>query len=267
MKHLIISFFGICLISTDVLRAEDLSDVQQIVKHSNQALYYPGQDQLSQTRMLIVDGQGRKQRRQFKLLRRDSDTNDNQDMLVVFSQPSDVRGTVYLVNKHAGEDDDRWLYLPGLDLVKRISAGDNRTSFVGTHAFYEDVSGRWLEDDHHELIETTDQFYVLRHTPKEPNTVEFAEYTTWIDKQNFLPIKIEFKNAAGDVYRRMEVLQHEVFQGFPTVTYGRISDLVTGGYTDIRLRKTEYDKGVPASVFSERSLRNPPKEWLSFSEE
>ena len=168
--------------------AEALTDANDIVARANLAAYYAGDDGRSEVRMIIADAQGRQQRRQFTVLRRDVADGGDQQFLVVFSQPSDVRGTVFLVDKHMDRDDDRWLYLPGLDLVKRISAGDKRTSFVGAHYFYEDVSGRRPSDDAHELIETTNEYYVLRHTPVDTQSAEFAEYTTWIDRQSFLPI-------------------------------------------------------------------------------
>jgi hypothetical protein len=65
------------------------------------------------------------------ILRRDVIDGGDQDYVVLFSRPADVRNTVFLVKKHVASDDDRWLYLPGLDLVRRIAAGDKRTSFVG----------------------------------------------------------------------------------------------------------------------------------------
>lgn len=242
--------------------AETLTDADGIVRRANLAAYYAGADGRSEVRMIISDAQGRQQRRQFTVLRRDVDEGGDQQFLVVFSQPSDVRGTVFLVAKHTDRDDDRWLYLPGLDLVKRISAGDKRTSFVGAHYFYEDVSGRRPTDDEHELVETTDEFYVLKHTPIDPSSVEFASYSTWIDRETFLPMKIEYTNPAGDLYRRVEVLEVTDVQGFPTVTTSRVSDLATGGQTDMQFRYIAYDIGIPADVFTERSLRNPPREWL-----
>jgi outer membrane lipoprotein-sorting protein len=181
----------------------------------------------------------------------------------VFSQPSDVRGTVFLVDKHTDRDDDRWLYLPGLDLVKRISAGDKRTSFVGAHYFYEDVSGRLPSDDTHQLTETTDAYYVLKHRPKQPESVEFASYVTWIDRKTFLPMKIEYANDRGDIYRLISVLSVETIDGHPTVTTSRVSDLMAGGQTDMQFRHIKYDIGAPADIFSERSLRNPPRQWLT----
>jgi hypothetical protein len=242
--------------------AESLTDAGDIVSRANLAAYYSGDDGGSEVRMIISDAQGRQQRRQFSVLRRDVDEGGDQQFLVVFSQPSDVRGTVFLVHKHVDRDDDRWLYLPGLDLVKRISAGDKRTSFVGAHYFYEDVSGRRPADDKHELVETTDRYYVLRHIPVRPEIVEFASYVTWIDRDTFLPMKIEYTNPAADVYRRVEVLEVQEIDGHPTVVTSRVSDLLSGGQTDMQFRHIEYDIGLPAEVFTERSLRAPPREWL-----
>jgi len=243
--------------------AEALTDANEIIEKANAAAYYMGADGRSEVRMIITDAQDRQQRRQFTVLRRDVEELGDQQFLVVFSQPSDVRGTVFLVDKHVDRDDDRWLYLPGLDLVKRISAGDKRTSFVGAHYFYEDVSGRSHNEDRHELIETTDTQYVLRHTPLDPASVEFASYVTWIDRGTFLPMKIEYTNPAGDVYRRVEVLEIEDVDGIPTVTTSRVSDLLTGGQTDMQFRFIKYDVGLDEQVFTERSLRTPPREWLA----
>jgi len=244
------------------VHAEMLTDANEIVARANLAAYYAGTDGRSEARMIIVDAQGREQRRQFTVLRRSLEAGGDQEFLVAFSRPSDVRGTVYLVKKKVGRDDDRWLYLPGLDLVKRISAGDERTSFVGAHYFYEDVSGRGPDEDTHELVETTDEHYVLRHIPKNTATVEFVSYVTWIDRETFLPVKIDYTNAAGKTYRRVEVLDAQDIGGYPTVLSSRTSDLLAGGHTDMQFRYIAYDLGIPADVFTERSLRNPPRQWL-----
>jgi len=241
-------------------------DVDTIVEKANLAAYYAGGDGRSEVRMIISDEQGREQRRQFTILRRDVEDGGDQEFLVVFSRPSDVRGTSFLVKKHVGRDDDRWLYLPGLDLVKRISAGDKRTSFVGAHYFYEDVSGRSPEEDEHEFVEETDEYYVLRHIPKDPDVVEFSEYTTWIDKATWLPMRIEYTNPAGEVYRTIEAGSVETIEGFPTVTASRVEDKSLGGYTLMQFRFIDYDVGLPADIFTERSLRRPPREWLERSE-
>jgi len=243
--------------------AQDLTDVDEIVERANLAAYYAGADGRASVRMTITDAQGRTRVRQFTILRRDVEEGGDQDYAVLFSRPADLRGTVFLVNKHVGADDDRWLYLPGLDLVKRIAAGDQRTSFVGSHFMYEDVSGRRLEDDRHELTETTDSSYVVRNTPLDPDAQEFVFWTVWIDRATFLPTRMEYVDASGEVYRTIEALEVEEIDGNPTVTRMRVSDLRSGGDTVSEFTNVEYDLGIPENVFTERTLRNPPRRWFS----
>lgn len=242
--------------------AQDLTDVDAIVERANEAAYYAGTDGRAEVRLTITDGQGRERRRQFTILRQSPEAGGDQRYAVLFSRPADVRGTVFLVHKNVGGDDDRWLYLPDLDLVKRIAAGDKRTSFVGSDFLYEDVSGRELTEDRHELVETTADYYVVKNTPVDEGAAEFASWTVWIDKGTFIPMKMEYVDAKGEVYRRIETLEVETVGGFPTATKQRVTDLRTGGQTLSEMRHVEYDLGVPASVFTQRTLRDPQREWF-----
>ncbi len=242
---------------------QDLTDVAAIVERANLASYYAGADGRSAVRMTITDSQGRERVRQFVILRRDVTDGGDQDYAVLFSRPADVRNTVFLVKKHVGSDDDRWLYLPSLDLVKRIAAGDKRTSFVGSHFVYEDLSGRGLVEDTHELVETTSQFYIVRNTPVDGRSVEFVSWTVWIDKNTFLPMKMEYVDDGGEIYRRIEALDVAEFGGYPTVTRVRVSDLRSGGTTLAEFQKVEYDLGIPENIFAERTLRSPSRRWFA----
>ena len=243
-------------------QAADLTDANQIVESANISAYYAGKDGRAEARMKITDSQGRTQLRQFTILRRNQEAGGDQDMMVFFSRPSDVRDTVFRVIRQPGTDDDRWLYLPGLDLVKRISAGDQRTSFVGSDFYYEDVSGRDPGADKHKLLETTDEFYVLESKPVNPKNVEFVSYKSWINKATLMPMKVEYTDSRGEVYRRMENLKVEMIQGYPTSVHGRITDLARNSVTEMQMRGIKYDIDLPENIFSERSLRNPPRQWL-----
>jgi hypothetical protein len=193
----------------------DPNNVMTIVNQANLAAFYPGDDARAQARMLIYDKQGNQQLRQFSIIRKDRTDGGDQDILLQFSKPSDIKGTMLLVAKHLAAADDRWLYLPALDLVKRISAGDKRTSFVGSHFFYEDISGRNINDDNFSLLKDTLTSYQINAVPKEPKSVEFSSYILTIDKQYNLPISIEYLNHQGKKYRKVEALTIKKSAMFP----------------------------------------------------
>lgn len=239
-------------------------EVSEIVGKANHAAYYQGEDGRAKVHMSILDAQGRERNRDFTILRRDvsNEMDAQQKFFVYFTRPSDVSKTVFLVWKQIDQDDDRWLYLPALDLVKRIAASDERTSFVGSHFFYEDVSGRAIDEDTHELLAQSKNYYVLKSTPKNPAAVEFAYYKNWIHRDTFIPVKTEYYDKNDRLYRTYTALKVEEIDGFQTVTQSRMADARTGGYTEMSYSDVKYNVGLADELFSERFLRNPPRREL-----
>lgn len=264
MKRLPVSLFGTILLfaGCGLMSVQAAPTVDEIVAQANHMAYYQGQDGRSRVEMTITDQQGRTRTKSLTILRKNMDEQDReQRFYVYFHRPADERGTVFMVWKHIGSDDDRWLYLPALDVTKRIAASDERTSFVGSHFFYEDVSGRGIQEDEHELLRTTDNYYVVKNTPKKPEAVEFDHYVTYIHKESFLPIKAEYYRNDSP-YRELSVLEVDEVQGYTTIVKQKMSDLDSGGHTVLEFVNVSYDLGLPDDVFTERYLRRAPREYL-----
>ncbi|NQU75665.1 MAG: outer membrane lipoprotein-sorting protein [Planctomycetes bacterium] len=267
--------------ATSTAVAEKLT-VDQIVDRTNHVSYYQGRDGKANVSMKIVDSQSRERSREFSILRRDvpkdeqaeasEDANvaqaadqantGEQKLYVFFRRPPDVNKMVFMVHKHLDRADDRWLYLPALDLVKRISAADKRTSFVGSHFLYEDVSGRNVNDDKHELVEVTDTYYVLKNTPKDPKLVEFAYYKMWIHRQTFLVVQTSYYDENDKEYRRYKALNVQNIQGYRTVTKSEMRDLTDNSHTVMEYADVKYNLGLSDDFFTERYLKRPPMEKL-----
>ncbi len=235
--------------------------VDEIVTKANEAAYYAGDDGRAQVEMIITDKSGTTRTRKFTILRLDTD-GGNQKFYVYFKEPADLYKQVFLVWKEVADDknDSRWMWLPALNLKREIAPGDKRTSFVGSDFVYEDVSGRNLKEDRHELVETTGGQYVIKNTPKNPGDVEFAYYTVKIDKDTFLPRLAEYYDKNGKLYRTVEATRVETIQGFPTVTESVVKDLNTGSSTINKFSDVEYNIGLNERIFTERFLRRPPRE-------
>ncbi len=261
--------------------------VEQIVDRTNYVSYYQGKTGRAKVKMKIVDAGGQERSRELTILRWDAprpeddkagdpndkaddknkDVDDNrytgeQKFYVYFHRPADVNKTVFLVHKHLDKDDDRWLYLPGLDLVKRIATADKRGSFVGSHFVYEDVSGRSVDADVHELEQTTKDFYVLKNTPKKPERVEFSYYRMYIHRKTFIVVQTDYYDKNDKKYRTYQAKKVKTIDGYPTVIRSRMVDRNSGGYTDMEYTSVEYNAGIPEDVFSERYLRRPPLKHL-----
>mgnify|MGYP001049264044 FL=1 len=236
--------------------------VRDIIDKANLASYYAGEDGSAEARMIIVDENGNRQMRQFTILRKDQQDLGDQNIMVFFSQPSNVKDTVFRVEKQLKTDDNRWLFLPALDLVKRISAGDKRTSFVGSHFYYEDVSGRNPKEDNFTLVSEDKNVYTINAIPKNQHSVEFSSYTVKIDKQNFLPIETVYFDQSKQAIRKMTVLKVQEVDGIATVMKSRITNISNNSYTEMQFRNVKYNLGLPDNIFSERSMRTPPKAWL-----
>ncbi len=245
--------------------------VDEIIQRANHMSLYQGTDMKGKVSMKITDRQGRVRERKFNMLRKNTDSHDrNQKFYTYFQSPADVRKMAFMVHKHAvlEKDDDRWLYMPGLDLVKRIAAGDKRTSFAGSDFLYEDISGRSPEEDKHELLEKTDNYYLVRNTPKKPGNVEFEYYIAFIDISTFMPMKMEFYKKGDSLYRVIENMKIENIQSkedgrqvtYPTVTISIAKDLDSGNSTEMIFSNIKYNIGLKDDLFTERYLRRPPRE-------
>jgi len=256
--------FSLSLLAADEPNStSEILDVNMIVNKANFVAYYQGDDGKARVKMTITNKQGQKRFRGFIILRKDVKDGGDQKYYVYFLKPADVRKMVFMVHKHGDlkKDDDRWLYLPGLDLVRRIAAGDKRTSFVGSDFLYEDVSGRSLAEDTHQLIETTEKYYVVRNVPKKPSIVEFNYYNVSIDRKNFVPVKMEFYDKKDKLYRVIESKKVEIIQEFPTVVKSVVSDLKTGSKTEMEFSDVKYNIKLK-DIFTERYLRRPPREAI-----
>ncbi|MDP8259026.1 MAG: outer membrane lipoprotein-sorting protein [Candidatus Aadella gelida] len=256
---LILTVVAALLMCNQVSFAEDANE---IVKKADHAAYYKSDSGRADVTMEITDSLGRTRNRKMAILRLDVKDGAEQKFYVYFHEPNDVKGMSYLVWKQIGKDDDRWLYLPAMDLVRRVSASDKRSSFVGTNFVYEDISGRGTEEDEHSLLEEEDGKYKIKSVPKDLGSVEFSYFISWIDKSNYMPVKAEYYDKQGKLYRTIEAVEVKDIKGYPTITKMKATDLNSGGNTVSEFSNVDYDIDVEENIFTERFLRRPPRKYI-----
>ncbi len=258
-----LAIIAVALLVPTGVRAQDAED---IARKSQLAFYYPGKDFRAQVNMKLTNKGGDVRERQLTMLRGNSGApGGDQRYLILFHKPQDVRRTSFLVWKYPEKDDDRWLFLPAVDLVKRIAASDRRSSFVGSDFTYEDISGRDLSADSRRLLrrESLDgvDCFVIESTPK--GEAEFARRLSWIDSGTFLPRKEEYYDRHDRLFKLFSSEEIQVVKGHPTMLRRSMRDVSSGHSTVVEMTGVDYDLGIEDDVFTERYLRRPPARWIS----
>ena len=261
MKILVI--VSLVLISGIKTGLADLS-AKEIIAKSRLAFYYAGDDMRAKVLMQLINKDGQKRERLLTMIRKDYEEGGSQKYFIYFHKPADVTDTTFMVYKYPDKDDDRWLFIPAISLVKRIAANDKYSSFVGSDFTYEDVSGRKPEEDNHTLLRKEEingkSCFVIESIPL--GTSEYTKRISWIDDVNFLPLKEEFYDKQNELYREFQALEIKDINGIPAVTKRTMKNIKTGHRTDVTFQEIEYNLGIGDDIFSERYLKRPPQEWI-----
>jgi hypothetical protein len=244
--------------------AQDTSSAADIIAKSRLAFYYAGDDGRAKVLMELINKGGQKRVRELTMLRKDYEEGGEQKYFTYFHKPSDVKDTTFMAYKYPDKDDDRWLFIPAINLVKRIAANDKYSSFVGSDFTYEDVSGRKPEEDSHTLLRKEQlngkNCFVIESIPKTAS--EYTKRISWIDETNFLPLKEEFYDKQNELYREFLAQEIKDISGILTITKRIMKNIKTGHRTEVTFQEVEYNLGIEDDVFSERYLRRPPLQWV-----
>ena len=236
---------------------------EEIIRRSALVQFSSGNDMKTKVTMRLLSKEGGERVRVLIMARRNVKTGGDQKYFILFLQPADVRDMTFIVWKYPQRDSDRWLYIPAIKLVKRIAADDKRSSFVGSDFSYEDVSGRAVEEDNHTLLREEKyagkEVYVLKSVPKDEKSADFGYKVSWVDKGSFVLWKEEYYDKRGSLSRVFTADEVKTIQGFPTTVRRTMKNVQTGRRTEVTYEEVKYNLALADSLFSERSLKNPPK--------
>lgn len=237
---------------------------EQVIKRSHLAYYYQGKDGKAKVTMQLIDKRGRERTRVFTMLRKDEKEGGNQKYFVYFHKPNDVRRMALLIYKYPNKNDDRWLYVPSVNLVKQLAEKDSQSSFVGSDFTYEDVSGRDIQADTHSLKGEKKYkgklCYLVQSVPR--SKAEYARKLTWIDKKTYLPLKKEYYDQRGKLFKVYIADEIKKIQGLPTIVKQTMKNVKTGHKTVVTYNAVRYNIGLKNSAFSNRMLQNPNSRFL-----
>lgn len=217
---------------------------------------YTGDDQTAEMTMTLTKSSGRKRVRKVKVWQKDYGKNDKS--LMRFLEPADIRGTGFLVWEHEEKDDDQWLYLPALKKVRRISTREKEKSFMGTDFSYEDLGSHDLDDYDYTLLKSetfNDQnCHVIESLPKPGKKKSYSKIISWIRKDIFIAIKIDFYDKKGEFLKRLHAINIEKIDGIWTTKRMEMENVQKKHITVLEFENIRYNIGLKNNIFTERNL-------------
>jgi hypothetical protein len=231
-----------------------------------------GSDGSFQLKMRLFDRQQRVRERELTIKTRHAQPDhagtskaavDGDRMLIRFTYPSDIKGTAFLVWAHPDGEDERFLYLPALGRVRRITGAEAQDNFVGSDFTYEDISGRELDDYTYTMVEQnamwagpdakTSPSYRIESRAKDPQA-RFPRVVSTIRKGDFVLLHADIYNRRDERQKIYEVRRLELIQSIWTLSDVSMSDTSARTRTDLALTNVRYNIGLKESDFSRREL-------------
>lgn len=211
----------------------------------------------SQSKMLITSKNGGTSERTLNQYSKDGPNGTR--IIVEFLSPASVKGTRFLTMQNSGGGDDRWIYLPELNRVRRVAAQEGAKSFVGTDLSYDDVSSadRETDKDAHKVLREEkvngNLCYVIESVPKD-TSYQYSKMVSWVDKENYVNYKMELHDKKGALVKRYEILELKEVQGRLSPWVARMTTVKTNTSTKITMLQLAYDKAIPESAFTTNYL-------------
>lgn len=172
------------------------------------------------TMTLIDRGGDQRVRRLRSLSKTFADSERN---LLFFLEPSDVRGTGFLVFDYDDpkRSDDQWLFLPSMNKSKRIAGSDQSSSFMGSDLSYADMSSRNLDEWTYELLGEErvgdEPVWRVRATAANPEVIDRTGYTesvVYVQQSNHQVIRAIHTLEQANERKLMNIPEWEQQDGF-----------------------------------------------------
>jgi len=215
-----------------------------------------GDDRKSTIEMVLINRRNKKRVRKMSSFGKDYGKDTRK--LMGFKKPMDIKGTSFLSWEYdePSKDDDKWLYMPALRKVRRISGASTNDYFMGSDFTYDDMGDRNVDEDEHNLIgeETVDghDCWKIKSIPKEDDSL-YDEKLLWVSKDAHKTIKAEYYDAQGLIktYTVEDLREH---QGFWTVFKMKMENHREKHTTLMTLSNLEYNAGVDNGFFSVNTI-------------
>lgn len=224
--------------------ADPTPDADRILAQMDAVLFAPD-DQVSSVRMILTDRNDNERIRVARVWQKGADMR-----LFRFTEPAAEAGIAFL----SLPDEVMYIYMPAYDRARRIASHVKNQSFAGTDFSYEDLEAeRYTHRFAPELIDATDQTWVLELTPLPDMRSDYAKIITHVHKEHHYPLKMESYDRGGQLYKVAEY-HFERQEEYWFAREINMHNMRRNHSTRMVFEEVQLDSGLDDDIFSVRNL-------------
>ncbi len=188
---------------------------------------------------------------------------EDERSLIRFVAPADVRDTQYLswTYEDPQQEDDMWVFFPSDNLVRRISGGGKKGSFMRSDFANEDIENRAVDDDVHTFVElsklNTRDVYVIESKPiaAKAKDSNYHHRRSWVDQEYWIPLQIEYYDTRGRLIKRLSQGDIQHIDGIWTATKLVMETPRRKSKTLMQYDNVRFNVGHATSRFEQSALK------------
>lgn len=181
---------------------------------------------------------------------------DDLSMMLV-TAPAKDKGTAFLMN-----DKEVWNWVPAIDRVIKMPPSMMMQSWMGTDLTNDDLvkQSSIVVDYNHKFLpeESIDgrECYKIELIPKEDAAVVWGKILTWVDKQNFFQLKVEFYDEDEDLVNVMTASEVKQFGNRLLPTRMEVIPMDKKGQKTILVYEDiAFEVGLTESFFTQQNMK------------
>ena len=209
-------FILVWFLLSSIIFAESLEEKGTRISYKNNQVNNGFKSQISNMTMTLINAH--KDRVTRKMIFKSKEVkNDGDKTLITFEYPLDVKQTKLLTWAHKDKSDDQWLFLPGINRVKRINSSNKSGSFMGSEFSYEDISSDEVEKYTYKFVQdqqiTSRDVWVIIRYPKDTKS-GYSKQITYTDKQYRQPLKIDYYDRKDELLKTATFSQFQLYESW-----------------------------------------------------
>ncbi len=209
--------------------------------------------------MRLINKRGKERVR--KIVSYSKDYGKDKKNLMFFMAPADVKGTGFLAYEYDDEkkEDDRWLYLPAMRKVRRISGSSNNDYFMGSDFTYDDMGEVDIDEYDYKLLKEEKyeghDCWVVESKPKKRKNKMYSRKVMVVRKDALKVVKTDYYDWDKRLLKVFVAKKIELVQKIWTVLLMEIKNVQNNHKTILEFSKIEYDIEAKDSLFKVSSLQ------------